>query len=74
MNNEMDKCYFLLFNAITDAIELFEGDWYVSPQAVRAVEVLKNAQCAAIGMTPTQAWAFCYFPVFSVEIFSFSTA
>ena len=45
MKKKVDKAYAVLFNAITDAIVLLEQDGHISPQTIKALDILKNAQC-----------------------------
>jgi len=45
MDKKLDlKLYFLLFNAITTAIEELEKLIVTTPQTVKVLEILKNAQ------------------------------
>ena len=42
---KIDKSYCVLFNAITDAINLLEQNRIISPQTKKSLDILKNAQC-----------------------------
>jgi len=44
MEKTLGGLYFLLFNAVTSAIEELEQSAVTTPQTVKAIEILKNAQ------------------------------
>ena len=44
MKKNLDELYFLLFNAITSAVNELEESSIITPQISKALEILKTAQ------------------------------
>ena len=44
METKLDRLYLLLFNAITSATDELEKSTIITPQTIKAIEILKNAQ------------------------------
>ena len=44
MGKKLDSLYFLLFNAVTSAVKELEQSEITTPQTIKALEILKNAQ------------------------------
>ena len=44
MGKTLEGLYFVLFNAVTSAIEELEKSTITTPQVAKAIDILKNAQ------------------------------
>jgi len=44
MEKKLDGLYFILFNAVTSAVDELEKSPVTTPEIIKALEILKNAQ------------------------------